>query len=284
MNKEEQVKKIDKSYNDILRFIQEGEYEYAAMVVRTVIEIIVNSYSEFYTPYVQNSDNQDKAPTIWDKIQALDKCEAFPRGQISNLHAMRTVGNIGAHQGTDLEITEIRIKAIVPNVEEEIRNWKAFIQEGHESLLAINKENYDRLIHGDPVENRRKRIISLIVTVIGIGAIVYFTKDQTMEWFINGTHFETKRLWLWYVGYLCFLVLAGYSRHHGTVNKLICDVGMLYYLIPRGYLVYLCLNGKGDFFTLIGNIILCGAIFGSYTFLSVVVAEQQEGYTIRGYK
>ena len=284
MNKEERLRKIDKSYNDMLKFIGQGEYEYAAVDVRAIIEIIVTSYSDYYIPGVKNSTNPDLRPTIDDMIRALDSCQTFNRGHISNLHAMRKVGNIGAHQGTDNEISEVQVKAIVSYVEEEIKNWKAFVLEGHESLSAISKENYERLIHGDPAENRRKKITSLIVSVLAIAVIVYFTKDQTMEWFINGAYFESKRLWLWYIGYICLLVITGYSRPYGMANKLVCDLGMLYYLIPRAYLVYLCLNGKGGFFTLVGNIILCGVIFGVYVFLSVVVAEQHEGYTIRGHR
>lgn len=286
MTREEQLNKVEKSYHDMLRFIDEGEYEYAEIAVRTITEIIVISYSEYYTPNIVNKDDPKKEPTIDQRIKELKDNPLFPNGQISNLHTMRQVGNMGAHQGRNTPIPgqEVQVRSSVSIVEKEIENWKTFISEGHESLAEIHRANYERLLHGDPKDNKQKMIVALIVSILGIAAIVFFTKEQTMQWFINGTHFETIRLWTWYVSYFIFLVLAGYSRPHGTANKLVCDLGMLYFLVPRGYLVYLCLKGQGGFFTLIGNMFLCAAIFGIYVVLSIVVAEQHEGYTIRGYK
>lgn len=46
----EKVAKVDKTFNDLKKFVNEGEYEYeyGAMLIRTIVEIIVNSYTDYF--------------------------------------------------------------------------------------------------------------------------------------------------------------------------------------------------------------------------------------------
>ena len=60
---DENVYKIDKTYEDLVKFADSGEYDYAAMLTRTIVEIIVETYTDAYNPYLKNLD---PPPTIMD--------------------------------------------------------------------------------------------------------------------------------------------------------------------------------------------------------------------------
>lgn len=83
-----------------------------------------------------------------EQIEALNKCNGFNKTQIYNLHEMRKISNKGSHQGKEESISAIQIKAMIPVIEEEIKAWKIFADEGHESLIELDRLRKEAMLNG----------------------------------------------------------------------------------------------------------------------------------------
>jgi hypothetical protein len=279
MTLNEKVAKVDKTFADLKKFVDEGEYEYGAMLVRTIVEIIVNSYTDYYTPEIKNAD---QLPTIMEQIDALDKCSSFPKAQIYNLHEMRKLSNKGSHQGTEETVSSTQIKAIIPNIEDEIRAWKLFADKGHESLIEIDRAKHEAILNGSVEKDPVKVKVSLVVTVIVFAAILFFTYQKTIQFFTMGLHYEETGLLIYWGCALAFFIFAAYFRSYGKVQKLIYNVLAVYFAVPRIYQTILCLMGHGSFFEGVIYLILAVVVLGGYSVLALHVGQQKGG--IVGYR
>ncbi len=279
MKLSEKAAKVDKTFADLNRFVNEGEYEYGAMLVRTIVEIIVNSYTDYYVPEIKRAEI---VPSIMDQIIALEKCGNFPEAQIHNLHAMRKLSNKGSHQGTEESVNPIQIKAMIPVIENEIKTWKIFVKEGHESLNEIDRSRREALLNGYVEKDPLKVKISLVFTVIAFVAILLLSYKQTMQFFVNGLHYQISELPAYWGCLLAFVICAGYFRSDSKIHKFLYNVLAIYFAAPRLYQVFLCFRGYGTFFESVIYITLAVGILGGYSILALHIGAQKGG--IVGYK
>lgn len=279
MKLDEKAAKIDKTFADLQKFVDEGEYEYAAMLVRTIVEIIVNSYTDYYTPGIKA---QGEIPDLLTQINELEKCQVFPHAQIYNLHAMRKMSNKGAHQGTEENVSAIEIRGLIPTIESEISAWKSFAEEGHESLREIARQKEEAYINGTVAKDPTKVRIALLVSALGLGAILFFTYKQTIQFFTMGLHYETSGLLIYWGCAVAFFIMAAYLRNYGKVHKILFNIFALYFAAPRVYQTILCFTGKGSFGEAIIYMLFAIAILGGYSILALHVGQQKGG--IVGYK
>lgn len=279
MTLNEKVAKVDKTFVDLKKFVNEGEYEYGAMLVRTIVEIIVNSYTDYYTPEIKNAD---QLPTIMEQIDALDNCSSFPKAQIYNLHAMRKLSNKGSHQGTEEAVSATHIKAIIPTIEDEIRAWKLFTNKGHESLMEMDRAKHDAILNGYVEKNPVKVKVSLMATILVFAAILFFTYEKTIQFFTMGLHYEQSGLLIYWGCALAFFIFAAYFRSYGKLQKYIYNVMAVYFAVPRIYQTVLCFMGQGSIFEGFIYVMLAAVILGGYSVLALHVGQQKGG--IVGYK
>lgn len=279
MKLEDKVAKVDKTFADLQAFIDNGDYEYAAMLVRTIVEIIVNSYTDYYTPSIKA---QGEIPDLLTQINELEKCKNFPHSQIYNLHSMRKMSNKGSHQGTEEEVSSIEIRGLVPTIETEINAWKVFAAEGHESLREIARQKEEAYLNGTVQKDPTKVRIALLVSVLGLGAILYFTYQQTIQFFTMGLQYDTAGLLIYWGCLVAFFILAAYLRQYGKIHKILFNIFALYFGVPRIYQVILCFLGNGGFGDAIVYILLAVVILGGYSILALHVGQQKGG--IVGYR
>ncbi len=279
MKLEEKVKKVDKTFTDLMGFVDKGEYEYAAMLVRTIVEIIVNSYTDYYTPGIKENG---EIPDLITQINELDKCNVFPRFHIYNLHAMRKLSNKGSHQGTEIEVKPEEIKSLIPTIETEVKEWKVFASKGHESLRELARQREEAFINSTFENDPQKVKVSLVASIIGLGAILFLTCGKTIQFFTMGLHYEESGLLIYWGCVVVFFVLAAYFRQYSKVNKILYNVFAIYFAVPRIYQTILCFTGKGSFGEAILYMLFAVAILGGYSILALHAGPQKGG--IVGYK
>ncbi len=279
MKLNEKVLKVDKTFTDLKKFVDSGEYEYGAMLVRTIVEIIVNSYTDYYVPEIKNAE---QVPTIMEQIKALDQSGFFPKAQIYNLHEMRKLSNKGAHQSDEETVNAIEIKAIIPILESEIDTWKQFTIEGHESLIEKDKARQNAILNGTVEKNPVKAVISLVATIIVFAFVLYFSYKQTVQFYTMELHYETSGLLIYWGCFFVFVLFAAYCRSYGVIQKILYDLLAIYFGVPRIYQIYLCFTGHGSFFDMAVYLILASGIIGGYTIIALYASCQKGG--IVGYK
>ena len=266
----EKIAKVDKSHIDFYKFLADEEEAYAAMTVRTIVEIIVNSYTDYYNPGIKIDNN----PSIMDQISELERYDDFQPYHIKRLHNLRKVGNKGAHQGEGDTVGGLGVRPIRPELEEEIRVWKEFLEEGK---IKRNYVDEDKLCNGVIERKKSEVIASLLASIACLGAIVYFTYEKTTQFFTMGLYYEESGLLIYWACLVATLVLAAYLRPYGKLNKLIFNAAIVYFAAPRFYQVYLCFTGKTAFFEGIIYIAFSIAIVFVYYIITLFDNHQRGG-------
>jgi hypothetical protein len=279
MKIEDKVKKVDETFVDLKSFVDQGKYEYAAMLIRTIVEIIVNSYTDYYTPAIKANG---EVPDLLTQINELKKCSNFTHEQIYNLHAMRKMSNKGSHQGTEETVSAIEIKGIIPTVETVINEWKVFAAEGHESLREITRQKQEAYLNRTVDKDPKKVRMTLVISILGLGAILYLTCKQTIQFLTMGLYYETSGLLIYWICVVAFFIMAAYLRHYGKVHKILFNIFALYFGVPRLYQILLCFMGNGGLGEAIIYILMAVVILGGYSILALHVGQQKGG--IVGYK
>ncbi|MCR4746677.1 MAG: DUF4145 domain-containing protein [Lachnospiraceae bacterium] len=287
MTVEEKITRVDKYFNDLNEFIAKNEYKYAASNIRFILEIILNTYIDYYFPegisYFENIINnkkKDKAPTTMELLNALSSDPRFPKEQLSILHQMRKIGNEGSHEGDEYLTNDhirIHVSAIIPQINEEICVWKDFIQHGHTDLFELNKEKQAKRIHGTIDYPSNIVITTLVVSLVGIASIVFFTINTTIDFIQNSVTYDAKYIWVWYLSLIVFFVLAFYCRKFGSLHKIIFNIGILYFVLPRAYQVFWCFTNGSNFFSMIIYFFIAGFITTAYCILVLQFDNRQGG-------
>ncbi|MBR5579260.1 MAG: DUF4145 domain-containing protein, partial [Lachnospiraceae bacterium] len=242
MTLEEKIAKIDKTYVDLQKFVHESEYEYGAMLIRIIVEMIVNSYTDYYVPEIKN---KGQIPAIMEQITALEKCSNFPKSHIYNLHEMRKIGNMGSHQGEGKEVKGIYIQAIMPNVLDEINVWKSFEKEGEQKLIQMNTERQNILLNGKVEKDPTKIKVALVLSVIAFVVILCCTMNKTIQFFTMGLYYDESGLLLYWGCVIAYFILSAYCRPYGKIHKSLFNILTIYFILPRIYQVILCIMGEG---------------------------------------
>lgn len=266
---DENVYKIDKTYEDLVKFSDSGEYDYAAMLTRTIVEIIVGTYTDAYNPYLKNLD---PPPTIMDQIKALEETGRLPHDRIYNLHEMRKLGNIGSHKGKGSGDISIQVRSMIPVIESEISFWKAFVN-GDQYLTEPDLTSKK--------QNSISYIVTLIVSIIGAVAIIAFSIRTEISFFRDGSYYDDAYLLQYWICIPTFLILAGFCRKYGIIQRLIFDSLCIYFFSPRVYLAILAMKSMRIFEFCI-HLVIAGAIIAIYSVVSTATDQQNGG--IVGYK
>ncbi len=195
---------------------------------------------------------------------------------------MRKMGNKGVHHNTEESVGSIEIRGLLPTIETEIDLWKKFVDEGHESLYEIARQKEYAFQNGIAKKDPKKERIALFVTILGLGAILFFTYRQTVQFFVTGLRYDTRGLLIYLGCIVAFLVLAAYYRQYGKVHRSIYNAFAFYFVAPSIYQIILCLMGKdflGEIFIYIAFAVV---VLGAYSTIAIVSAQQKGG--IVGYK
>ena len=281
MISKERIEKVDGAYSDFVQFKSEGKNEYAAIAVRTITEVIVASYVEYFVPDILYQENQ---LTIMEQIKALEQCQSFRQDQIPLLHSMRKIGNAGAHQGEkdSFEISDFHLNNATPKIENVICTWKDWLDTDYSEWYA--KQEYEQ----KELELKRKKIALQeeikysVISLISIGVIIFLTVDIQINFIKIGLEFyENVSLKMLYIGYALLLFVTFCCRKKGMLPRLICDLGMVYFLIPRLYLAILSKDHLSDrlFFIFVSFMIVV-----LYTVVCIKSIETSRGYEVKGYK
>ncbi|MCR5717084.1 MAG: DUF4145 domain-containing protein [Lachnospiraceae bacterium] len=275
-----QKDKIEQAYQDYMIFMEQHRNDYAAVAVRTIVEIVVNSYADYFLPMGYKGPEV----TIMEKITALEKCEAFRGDQISSLHLLRKIGNAGAHQGKEFELTDLSIKNAQAVIEDVIAIWKSWIEDQQKATQSWkSKESTLNRGYIDTSITPLKKVVSLIALLFFLSMIVYATKDKMIEMLSNPRHYDTTRIWVRYLCYAGFLLIAVKVRRYGIVQRIVCDLGVVYFLIPRIYLaLYSIVNGY--IVSFFAYLLLTAAIFFLYLFVCIAVKETNKSEGLKGYQ
>ena len=282
ISSEQKIERVDKAYSDYLDFMSQGKYEYAAIAVRTITEVIVYSYAEFYVPVELEQEN---SVTIMDLLKALSLCPSFRQDQMTPLHTMRKIGNAGAHQGEDVsfELSEMHMNNTSGTVSTVINVWKTWLDEDYDKWYSA-QENARR----ESYENKKKKDSQTdkkyaAIAIIAIGVIVFITIPVHLGFFTEGlTFYRNHHIRSLYLGYALFIVVTLFCCRRGPISKAVCTVGMLYFLIPRIYLAFLCRNTHVSDFIMF--VLVCFGIVIIYAIACIRAKESTEGYELKGYK
>ncbi len=258
------ISKVDKTYEDLKRFVDSGEYEYAAMLTRTIVEIIVKSYSDQLVPSLKELD---PPPTIMDQIKAISDTGSLSHNTIYNLHEMRKLGNIGSHQGKTSGDISIQVRAMVPVIGVEIDNWKSFL-EGSQFRIENNTE-VNRNISAS-------FILSLVCTIIGSAAIIGFSLNTTISYVRDGLNYDDAYLLYYWICILGYLLLACAFRKSGIIQRIIFDCLTIYFVFPRLFLIIISIN-EHNLINFIVHLFIAIAIICVYSVICSATAKEKGG-------
>ena len=265
MNSLNRAKNIDRWFFDLKGYIKEGRYEYASTLVRKIVETIINSYADYYAPDLKDTD-------LDEKLKKFEERGVFKEDQLNILHDMRKLGNKAVHHdvfGLTEEQYRIQLCGLLPRMENEIARWKKFANISDEYISDTgNNANSPQNV---------KSFLALFTSVISMAVIVILTLGFTKDFFVNGVSYSIDRIWVWHLCLIAFFVIASYCRPYGSLHKTIFNLGILYFLLPRIYQVFLCLSGKAGFFSLVIYFAIACGIIGIYSILVLHVDQKKGG-------
>lgn len=280
---EEEINRVQEARRDYEEFLKSDKLAYSAVAVRTIVEVVVYSYIDYYNPDARYNDPQ---MSLKDCIDKLNENNAFMHNQIAYLHKLRTIGNAGAHQSKGLKLSAFELENAEGVIDEVVTVWTEWCKSGRADNWKSQTSHRSEI---KPVElsiSKAKLIESFIILFAGLALAIYFTYVNSMVMIQRPNDYGvTDGNWKLYVGFIGFIILVAYNRHFSITHRILSDIGLGYFLVPRCIMVI-------RFFSLdevrtediVINIIIVVAFLAIYLLICRASKYEIEPGTIAGYK